>query len=68
MITISKRIKELRTEVGITQVELAEKIGVNQATIANYEKNRRHPDIQTIKKLCDCFEVSADYLLGFSDY
>jgi len=61
------RIKELRQEKGLSQTQLAKEICVDQRTISNYEKGITEPNIQTIKKLCEYFEVTAGYLLGFED-
>jgi len=63
-----KRLKELRIEKGLSQTQLAKEIGVNYRTISQYEKGINEPDIKTIKKLCDFFGVTADYLLGFTEY
>jgi len=62
-----ERLKELRLEKGLTQVQLGKIIGFDGRTIGQYERRINEPDIKTIKKLCDFFEVSADYLLGFVD-
>ena len=62
-----KRIKELREEKGLSQVQLAKEIGVAQRTISGYEIGAREPDIATIKKLCKFFDVSAGYLLELED-
>jgi len=67
MDNIATRIKELRLEKKMSQAQLGQVIGVNDRTISNYESGKREPDIQTIKKLCDFFEVSSDYLLGFAE-
>jgi transcriptional regulator with XRE-family HTH domain len=40
---------------------------MGQSTIAMYEKNRRSPDNQSLKRLADFFGVSTDYLLGRTD-
>lgn len=59
-----QRLKELREERGISQRELAEIIGISKGAVYYYESDGRAPDIVTLEKLCDYFEVSADYLLG----
>ena len=64
---VNLRIKELREEEGLTQSQLAKAIGVNQRTVSNYELGVSQPSIQIIEKLCDLFDVTADYLLGFKD-
>ena len=63
-----ERLKELRIERGFTQKELAQKIGQSQSAVTYWEKNEQEPVISTLKKLCDLFDVSADYLLGRTEY
>ena len=60
------RIKELRTEAGWTQTELAQRLSAVKSTISRYESETAKLDPATILKLCRIFNVSADYLLGFS--
>ncbi|SHF50996.1 helix-turn-helix domain-containing protein [Caloramator proteoclasticus] len=64
---IGDRIKKLRTEKQITQPELAKILGVSRSTIAMYENNEREPNIKTINKIADFFNVTTDYLLGRTD-
>ncbi len=59
-----EKIKDLRKEKGFTQKELAEKIGQAQSTVFYWEQNKQEPNISSLKKLCEIFDVSADYLLG----
>ncbi|MBP2028124.1 transcriptional regulator with XRE-family HTH domain [Acetoanaerobium pronyense] len=59
-----EKIKELRKKRGFSQSELAEKIGVTQKTICNYENGTRFPKGQKIiNGFADIFDVSIDYLL-----
>ncbi|WJH35580.1 helix-turn-helix transcriptional regulator [Paenibacillus aurantius] len=58
------RIAQLRSARGLTQGELAEKVGVTRASLSHYENNRREPDWDTLLKLADFFSVSADYLMN----
>ncbi len=58
------RLKELRTAKGMTQSEVAKLIGYSSLSYARYEKGEREPDINTLCKLADYFEVSVDYLIG----
>lgn len=67
MDTIGDRIKQLRDEAGLSQMELSEKIGLSQSAIARYELNKTEPKASDIIKLSEFFGVSADYLLGLSD-
>lgn len=58
------KLQELRTAAGLTQKELAEKIGVKNYTVANWEQNRTEPSIKDLIDLANYFECSIDYLLG----
>ena len=58
------RLKELRMAKGMTQSEVAKVIGYSSLSYARYEKGEREPDINTLCKLADYFEVSVDYLIG----
>ncbi|MGB9780652.1 helix-turn-helix domain-containing protein [Caldanaerobacter sp.] len=61
------RIKDLRAEKGISQNELAKALGLTQQAISAYENGLREPDLETLQKIADFFNVSIDYLLGRSD-
>lgn len=67
MDSFGKRLKELRQEKGLSQKVLAEQIGQAQSTINYWERDRKEPTISGLKKLCDYFDVSADYLIGRTD-
>ena len=58
------RIQELRTAKNLTQRELAERIGVKNYIVANWEQNRTEPSVQDLRDLADFFECSVDYLIG----
>jgi transcriptional regulator with XRE-family HTH domain len=61
------RIKDLRAEKGISQNELAKALGLTQQAISAYENGLREPDLETLQKIADFFNVSVDYLLGRTD-
>lgn len=65
---IGKRIKELRLERQISQKKLAQAIGVDKRAIIFWEQGVNEPKASYIKKLAEYFEVSADYLLGITDW
>ena len=67
MAEFKNRLYDLRKQRGLTQLELSNLIGVGKQTISQYERGVRRPDFDTLTLLCDCFNVSADYLLGVSD-
>ncbi|MGI5855927.1 MAG: helix-turn-helix domain-containing protein [Candidatus Merdivicinus sp.] len=62
--TISEKIREARSKAGLTQQQLADKLGVSQQYIANYESGKHYPKIQTLQKIADALEVSMADLLG----
>lgn len=59
-----KNLKKLRNEQGISQRELADIIMVSQQSINKYENHNIEPDIDTLIKIADYFDVSIDYLVG----
>ena len=61
---IADNIKFLRKRVGLTQNELAAKIGKVPVTVSDYEKGKTVPPIEIALKLCDIFQVSLDDLVN----
>ena len=61
------RIKELRQSKGLTQVEVAKKVGVSNQAIHYYENDKREPKMETWQKLADYFGVSVPYIQGGLD-
>ncbi len=59
-----EKIRELREKLGLTQRQLAERIGIGKSTLAMYETKDRMPSPVVLIKLASCFHVSTDYLLG----
>ena len=62
------RLKELRTEKGLSQIDLALATGLTQGAITYWETGQRVPNAKAIITLAHFFEVSTDYLLGEKDY
>lgn len=62
-----ERLKELRTEKGLSQMGLALEIGFGATAICYWETGSRIPSADAIIALAKYFEVSADYLLGLED-
>lgn len=58
------RLKELRTQAQLTQVEVAARLGITQQAYANYERGVREADYEALTKLSDIFGVTIDFLLG----
>lgn len=63
----SIRLKEMREAKGISQAELAEKIGVGISTVGMWESTSRIPGAKTLQRLIAYFGCSVDYLLGRTD-
>ena len=61
---IAQRLRMLRAEYNLTQLDVAKKLGVSQQTYSKYENKSANLDSATIVKLCELFGVSSDYLLG----
>lgn len=62
-----KRLKILRKEHHITQVQLAERMDQTESNIRNYELGKAFPRIPGLLVLSEMFGVSTDFLLGLSD-
>ena len=64
MESTGQRIKVLRKKHKMTQDELAEAIGANRVTIANYEGDKYNPSSEALLKIADALKVTTDFLLG----
>jgi transcriptional regulator with XRE-family HTH domain len=64
---IAQRMRRLRVEKHWTQEDLAKQLNMAISTISGYENGSRRPDIETLIRLSDLFEVSVDYLIGRSN-
>ena len=61
---LNENILELRKKNGLSQEELADKVGVSRQTISKWELGETAPDIKQAKELSRIFKVSLDYLVG----
>lgn len=61
--TLGMMISSLRKEKGMTQLELAEKMRVTDKAVSKWERDLSFPDINSIPKLAEIFEVSVDDLM-----
>lgn len=64
---LENRIRKLRQEKGITQLQLSIELEVTQETISAYEHNRHLPSLTALMKMSRLFDVSMDYIMGLSD-
>lgn len=60
---IGTKIKEARLAAQLTQEQTAEALGVSRQTMSNWENNKTYPDIVSVIKMSDLFDVSLDHLL-----
>lgn len=60
---IGTKIKEARLTVQLTQEQAAEALGVSRQTMSNWENNKTYPDIVSVIKMSDLYDVSLDHLL-----
>ena len=63
----AEKLKTLRIEKNLSQVDLAKMINLSKNTINAYEKKRAEASIETLVKLADIFECTIDYLVGRED-
>ena len=61
---LNERIKQLRTQRGLSQVDLAQKLGVSKQSVSNWENDNIQPSIEMLLKISHVFSVSTDFLLG----
>lgn len=64
---LAERLKQLRSEKGMTQVQLAQMLDVSKGTIAMWETSKRKPSFEILSKLSNIFDRRMDYILGYSD-
>ena len=63
----TERFNEVLKTSGVQQVDLAKYCNVSKQTISSYKSGDCYPSIETLYKICDFLDCSADYLLGLSD-
>ncbi|MDD3139397.1 MAG: helix-turn-helix transcriptional regulator [Lachnospiraceae bacterium] len=70
MKAIGEILKSLRLEKGLSQVQAADRIHISKSRLSSYELDVNEPNLETIIKLADLYDVSIDTLVGFdrTDY
>lgn len=63
-----KRLKALRLQRKLTHQDMADLLGITRQGYSKYENGQSQPDIDTINKLAEFFNVTTDYLLGRTDH
>lgn len=67
MVNFGAALKQLRTQAGMTQMQLAKKLGVTKSVVSYYELSERAPSAEMLVKIAGAFHVSTDRLLGLED-
>lgn len=58
------KLKAARDQTGLSQRDVAKELNISQPTITSYETGRTQPDIETLGRLIDFYNISADWLIG----
>lgn len=61
------RLKELRLEKNVSQLEVAKMLNMSKMAVSHWEKGNSEPSIEQLKILAAFFDVSIDYLVGYID-
>ena len=64
--TTGDRLRALRQELGLSQDEVAKKIGISRPAYVNYEQGKSRP-VRKLKELAAFFDVTSDYIMGLSN-
>ena len=65
---MGKRLKGLRESMGLSQMKMAEILGLKQPSINRYEQGTATPTVENLRKYADYFDVSMDWLLSKESY
>ncbi len=67
MVNMGDKLHSLRTEMKLTQKQVADRIGLAISAVSSYESGTRYPSYETLIKLSRMSHVSTDYLLGLTE-
>lgn len=62
--TFGDKLKQARNDAGYSMQQIEDILGIKKNTLSRYETGKREPDIETIGRLADFYEVSLDWLIG----
>lgn len=68
MAKFGERLRLLRNEKGLSQMEFAKQVRLTKSSVNMYERCEREPSLETIERIADFFNVDLDYLLGKSEF
>lgn len=66
--SVGKKLKERRTQLGLTQQQVADALDVAQPVYQRFEKGIFECSYSQLVEICKLFDISADYLLGLKEY
>lgn len=61
--TFGEKLRKARKEIGLSQVQLVEKINVSRSAVAKWDSDKGMPDVSNLKVMAQLLNVSVDYLL-----
>ncbi len=64
---VAQRLRGLRNQTDLSQIKLADVLGIKQGAVNRYENNQSEPSCETLLKYSDFFDVSLDYIFGRTD-
>jgi len=67
MKTFGQRLRHLREEKDMSQIDMGKELNIANSTLSLYESGGREPDFVTLKKIAEYFNVTTDYLLARTD-
>lgn len=67
-VLIGENLKSLRKSLGLTQQQLADKLGISRVNYTRYETNASSPDFQTLVAIADFYDVSLDVIFGRKEF
>lgn len=61
------RLRDLREDHDLTQIQLVTQLGIHKTTYTNYEQGKREPPFELMSRLAEFYNVSLDYIAGLTD-
>ncbi len=63
-----KGLKLIRKEKGLNQLKVAMDLNMSREALSHYENGKRNPDIETLRKMSEYFNVSIDFLINGKEF
>jgi transcriptional regulator with XRE-family HTH domain len=67
MVDFMAKIKEVRINNNLTQAQLAKCLKIDTRTLRGYELGEHDPSLRVLKRICNYFNITADYFVGITD-